>query len=73
MPSVKNPVYDARSRLAVASRRGGDPKARAEARRDLAAAKIAQYVTKIVAEAPPLSDEQAAKIAGLLRAGGGGK
>lgn len=41
------------------------------ARGELAAAKIADYVEKIIAEAPPLTDEQRDRIAALLRAGGG--
>lgn len=36
-------------------------------RRDLAAERLAAYVRRVVAEAPPLSDEQRAKIAALLR------
>lgn len=59
-------VLQAKSRLGVASRRH-DPEEIAEARRDLAAAKLAQYVERVVAEAPPLSPEQADRIAALLR------
>ena len=41
------------------------------ARRDLKAAKLEEYVAKVVATAPPLTDEQANKIASLLRPYGG--
>ncbi|MFK4295019.1 hypothetical protein ABH924_000151 [Arthrobacter sp. GAS37] len=37
------------------------------ARRDLRAAKLAAYVSKVVAEAPPLTNEQIDRIAVLLR------
>ena len=42
------------------------------ARRDLAAAKLDAYIQKVVAEAPPLTDEQRDRIAALLRPAGGG-
>lgn len=38
-----------------------------DARRDLAAAKLDAYIKKVVAEAPPLTDEQRDRIAALLR------
>jgi hypothetical protein len=38
-----------------------------EAKRDLAEAKITAYVEKILAEAPPLNDEQRTRLAELLR------
>jgi hypothetical protein len=38
-----------------------------EARRGLAAAKLTEYVERVLAEAPPLSDAQRAKLAELLR------
>ncbi|WP_131812477.1 hypothetical protein [Mycolicibacterium fortuitum] len=38
-----------------------------QARRDLAEAKIAQYVERVLATAPPLSDEQRTRLAELLR------
>ncbi|MEZ5150698.1 hypothetical protein [Rhodococcus zopfii] len=41
-----------------------------ETRRDLRALKLEEYVTRVVAEAPPLTDEQRERIASLLRAGG---
>lgn len=42
-----------------------------EARRNLKAAKLEEYVARVVAQAPPLSDEQAHRIASLLRPYGG--
>jgi hypothetical protein len=47
-----------------------DHKQVVDARRDFAAAKIADYIAKVVAEAPPLTDEQRVRICALLRAGG---
>ena len=38
-----------------------------DAYRDLAAAKISDYIEKILAEAPPLTDEQRTALAELLR------
>jgi hypothetical protein len=40
-----------------------------DARRDLAATRLEEHVRRVVAEAPPLSDEQRDKIANLLRGG----
>ena len=42
-----------------------------EARRSLRAETLAEHVSRVIAEAPPLSDEQLSRIAALLRAGGG--
>ncbi|WP_258802637.1 hypothetical protein [Pseudarthrobacter sp. NS4] len=56
-------VYRARAEVAVRVRNG---KPAEEARRKLAAAKLEQYISKVVAEAPPLSDEQLDRIASLL-------
>jgi hypothetical protein len=47
-----------------------DPEKIASARRDLAAAKIADYIERTVASAPPLTDDQRNRIAALLNAGG---
>jgi len=57
-------IYKARAQLAVRTR---DGKPTGEARRDLAAAKVAQYISKTLAEAPPLSQEQLDKLSSLLR------
>lgn len=69
--SGNSEVLAARSALGVASRRG-DAEAATEARRDLAAAKIAAYIEKVVAEAPPLSDEQRDRLSAIISAGRGG-
>lgn len=66
---MSSSVLKARAALGVASR-AKDSERIATARRDLAAAKLADYVAKVVAEAPPLTDEQREHIAALLRAGG---
>lgn len=63
-------IYKARSQVAVASRRK-DTAGLAAARRDLAAAKLEAYVSRIIAEAPPLSPEQLDRVAVLLRPAGG--
>lgn len=64
-------VLKARAALGVASRRGDD-EAATDARRDLAAAKIAAYIEKIVADAPPLTDEQRDRLSAIIGAGRGG-
>lgn len=61
MPSI---VQQAKGRLGAAARLGGDVTG---ARRDLAAAKIEQYITEVVASAPPLTQEQRDRLAALLR------
>jgi hypothetical protein len=61
-------VAKARARVAALSRPdAGDDTKRTDAKRDLAAAKITAYVEKILAAAPPLSDEQRTRLAELLR------
>lgn len=40
-----------------------------EARRDLKAARLADYISRVVDEAPPLSPEQRDRLAVLLRGG----
>ncbi|WP_162877230.1 hypothetical protein [Mycobacterium persicum] len=58
----------ARARLAALSREDiRDDRRRAEARRDLAAASIADFIDKVLSTAPPLTDEQRAKLAELLK------
>lgn len=52
---------------AGAAARWGEPARAAAARRDLAAERLASYVERIVAEAPPLTVEQRARITDLLR------
>lgn len=66
MPSfVGSPVAKARSRVGVAARLG-DPEKLLSARRDLAAAKLAEYIARTVAEAPPLDDDQRSRLVLLL-------
>jgi hypothetical protein len=63
-PPVSKPLQ-LRGRLANAHRRG-DEATILEIRRDLAAAKLEQYIERVVSEAPPLTDEQRDRLAGLL-------
>lgn len=61
-----------RARIGALSRsRPADDLELIEARRNLAALRLEEYVQKIIADWPPLSQEQLARIAGLLTAGGG--
>ena len=61
-------ALDARNRLGVVRRHHPDDHAAiTDARRALAAAKLEDYVERVVAEAPPLTVEQRDKIALLLR------
>lgn len=61
-----------RARVASLSRsRPADDPALIEARRELRATRLEQYVSRVVAEAPPLADDQRARIAALLRPSGG--
>jgi len=58
----------ARAQLGSVVRRHRDEPDRVlDARRELAIAKIADYVEKVVAESPPLSSAQADQLATLLR------
>lgn len=63
-----------RDRAKVASlsrvREATDPEL-VEARQNLKAAKLEEYVARVVATAPPLTDEQASRIASMLRPYGG--
>ncbi len=60
-----------RSRVAVAHRKR-DSEAIRTATRDLAAAKLSDYVARVTAEAPPLTNDQCERIAALLRGGANG-
>ncbi|MGH3639185.1 MAG: hypothetical protein ACRDUX_09165 [Mycobacterium sp.] len=62
MPEIRS--FTARVARAA---RAGDATAEVEARRDLAEEKIAQYVQRVLASAPPLTDEQRTRLAELLR------
>ena len=46
-----------------------DPNVLVEKRQRLAEAKLANYISQVVASAPPLTDEQRDKLALLLRPG----
>ena len=62
-----------RAKVASLSRiRPSDDPELVEARQNLKALKLEEYVSKVVSEAPPLTDEQANKIAALLRPANGG-
>lgn len=54
----------AKSALAHAIKRGDDP---TEYRRRFKAAKLARYISEVVADPPPLTAEQADRIVALLR------
>jgi hypothetical protein len=59
-----------RARVAALARsRSVDDPEFIDARRSLAAANIAAYVEKIVASAPPLTDDQKSRIGALLSGG----
>lgn len=71
MPAVAgSPTAKTRSRIGVAVRRGS-PEDIADARREHAAAVLAEHIQRIVAEAPPLTREQRDQLALMLQNGGG--
>ncbi|WP_228484793.1 hypothetical protein [Microbacterium cremeum] len=55
---------------AFAPRTAPDPERRAAVSRNLAEAKIAAYIERTLAAAPPLNPQQIRTLTGLLRAGG---
>ncbi|WJL95860.1 hypothetical protein QSU92_01135 [Microbacterium sp. ET2] len=66
-----SPVQSAKGRKARATYlHGADSPQAIEAGRDLAASLIEQYIEKVVASAPPLSEEQRDRLASLLRTAG---
>jgi len=70
--SPNNPTLaSAHGRVAALKRHYPTEPSRAvgTAERDLAAEKLAAYVAKVVAQAPPLSPAQRDRIAALLRGG----
>lgn len=76
MPSLR-PTLSPDTRAAVARanvlhrhRPAGHPEL-IDARREAAAATLADYVSAIVTDAPPLTDAQRDRIAALLRPAGG--
>jgi len=52
--------------------RPDDAEAIATARRDLRAARLEDHVTKVLADAPPLTDEQRSRLSAILRGNGAG-
>jgi hypothetical protein len=58
----------ARARKANADMRG-DSEAASIAARDLRAVKLEEYIQRVVDEAPPLTEEQRSRLAGLLAGG----
>ena len=62
-------VHAAHLALARASRGKPDPSELAARRRDLAEAKLAAYIARTVAAAPPLTPAQRDRLALLLRDG----
>lgn len=63
-------TLSARGRVASLSRsRATDDPEFIDARRDLASEKIAQYIERVVADAPPLTDAQRSRLAALLTTG----
>jgi hypothetical protein len=65
---MSDAVLRARSRKGVMARIG-DEAGVLEASRDLAAEKIAAYIERVVASAPPLSTAQRERLAALLTGG----
>lgn len=64
---MPDPVLSARGRLAVLRRwRSDDDPAVQDAKRDLTAETLAAHVARVVADAPPLTQAQRDRIAGLL-------
>lgn len=63
-------TLSARGRVASLSRsRNADDPEFIDAKRDLASEKIAQYIERVVADAPPLTDAQRSRLAALLTTG----
>ncbi|MDQ0101138.1 hypothetical protein J2T10_000757 [Paenarthrobacter nicotinovorans] len=67
---MSSDVLKARAASGVAHRKG-DPAAILQAQRDLAAAKIVQYIERVISTAPELTPEQLDTITLLLRPGSG--
>ena len=67
---VVHPEVARHRALKAVAHRKNDPSAIERSARDLAAAKIADYIERTVAAAPPLTAEQRDRLAALLRGGG---
>lgn len=71
MARVSPAVAHERARLASLTRsRATDDPELIEARRNLRAATLESHIARVLAEAPPLNDEQRARLAGLFAGGG---
>lgn len=71
MVSISPSVAHERARVASLSRdRKPDDPELIQARQNLAALTLAQHVERVLAAAPPLTDEQRTRISALLRTGG---
>ena len=68
MPPLSKARAEARSRIGVNAKRYGPdhPKTR-EAQRDYKFTTLSDHIEKILAQAPPLNDEQRVRLAELLR------
>lgn len=65
-------TLSARGRVASLSRsRTADDPEFIEAKRDLASEKLAQYIERVVADAPPFTDAQRSRLTALLGGGSG--
>ena len=78
MPAHAQGISWTKARSCLANTVKADPvDAIADARRELKAARLADYITRVVDEAPPLTGEQRDRLALLLRgtpnAGAGGR
>ena len=70
MPSNNDTLQPMRAAIARASRRRGyDPTEVDRLRREYAELKLAEMIRTAVAKSPPLSPEQADRLAALLRSG----
>lgn len=63
-PTVSKAVSDV-----MVGVRTGDHEREAKGRRDLAEAKLATYIQSVLDRAPELSNDQVARLSGLLRGG----
>lgn len=60
-----------RARLGPQTRKKAPAEQITETRRNMRALQLEEHVAKVLAGAPPLSEEQRERIAALLRVGGG--
>lgn len=68
--STAVPTFSLRAKIGGLTRdRAADDPELLDAKRDLAELNIRNYIAKVLSKAPPLSDEQRARIAGLFQVG----